>query len=46
MKKLIVVAHPNSHGFAHRIAETFVRVSESCGHSVRMVNLYDSQHLQ
>lgn len=46
MKKLIVVAHPNSHGFAHRIAETFVRVSESCGHSVRMINLYDSQYLQ
>ena len=27
MHKLIIVAHPNPHGFAHSIADTFASVS-------------------
>lgn len=46
MQKLIIVAHPNSHGFAHRIAKKFAHVSESCGHNVRMIDLYDPTYLQ
>lgn len=46
MRKLIVVAHPNPHGFAHRIAKKFARVSEEQWHDVRTIDLYDDKHKQ
>lgn len=46
MRKLIIVAHPNMHGFAHHIAERFVQTSQEVGHDIRTINLYDTQHTQ
>jgi len=46
MRKLIVVAHPNPDGFAHRIAKRFARVSEDIWHKVRVINLYDKKYKQ
>jgi putative NADPH-quinone reductase len=41
MKKiLIVTAHPSSHGFTHRIANTFKSGAESKGHEVEILDLY------
>lgn len=42
MRKLLITAHPNPNGFTHKIAKTFSTVSESCGHEIRVINLYDS----
>ncbi len=46
MHKLIIIAHPNPDGFTHHIAKKFVTISEDCGHTVRMIDLYDQKHLQ
>lgn len=46
MKKLIITAHPNPYGFTHRIAETFVRVSQEGGHEVEVLDLYNSKYTQ
>lgn len=40
MNKLIITAHPNPHGFTHKIAERFVKVSEEKGHECYVMNLY------
>lgn len=46
MRKLIVVAHPNPHGFTHRIAKKFVHTSQEVGHDVRVIDLYDPKYKQ
>lgn len=46
MRKLVLIAHPNLHGFAHRIAERFVSASEEVAHTVRIIDLYDAKHSQ
>lgn len=43
MRKLIITAHPNPHGFTHKIAQRFERVSLDTGHGVRVIDLYDSK---
>ena len=40
MKILIVTAHPNPHGFTHKIAETYKKTSEQNGAKVEILNLY------
>jgi NAD(P)H dehydrogenase (quinone) len=41
MKKLVIKAHPNRYGFTHKIADTFVLVSQKCGHELCVIDLYD-----
>jgi NAD(P)H dehydrogenase (quinone) len=46
MNKLIIVAHPNPKGFAHRIAQTYQQTSIEAGHDVKLINLYDPEWKQ
>jgi putative NADPH-quinone reductase len=47
MKKiLIVTAHPSSHGFVHKIAETYLEASKKKGNTVEILNLYDVKNAQ
>lgn len=41
MKKLVIKAHPNPNGFTHRIADSYVAISQECGHEMRVLDLYD-----
>ena len=40
MKKLIVTAHPSSHGFTHQIAQRYKVLSEANNDSFEILNLY------
>lgn len=46
MKKLIIVAHPNPQGSAHKIAQTFIETSKEWGHDIFLMNLYDAERKQ
>lgn len=46
LKKLLLSAHPNPKGFAHRILERFDETSKKQGHETRIIDLYDSQYTQ
>lgn len=47
MKKiLIITAHPSSHGFVHKIAETYASTARAAGKTVEILNLYDTKNAQ
>ncbi len=39
MNKLIITAHPSSHGFTHRIAGRYIKGSEKAGDDVELIDL-------
>jgi len=46
MKHLIIVSHPSSEGFAHKIVKTFFEVSKEKGDVVEIIDLYDERFSQ
>lgn len=46
MHSLILVAHPNPKGFAHRIASRYAAAREKLGHTSTILDLYNPENTQ
>lgn len=42
MKKLVILAHPKKTSFSHALANEVQRVSQTQGHSIEILDLYDT----